>query len=290
MHTDSETAKSWYDNILSRTNDIIIKDDLLEIIKIRGPDFKIPRVIIEEMKSEKKNTDYTMPGHNYIGPGTRTTSNILKKIRATSKVDEIALHHDLDQFITQTDDHVKLSDDDAIRLSQYSTDYSDNPIAKIAMENFLGYGLGPKPDPKPEVFDYLHTLHSIDEERKDDDIHQVHKPTTLAMEYYSDQYEMTFNIPKGSDFIAKSQILPQTNVNNISPPLPPDNLQKQQSDDIKFLDVNTLQDYGLPEEVIIRYYESPDSQHDEHDYADDLFEDYHYGYDDIEDLYINEDL
>lgn len=290
MHSDSETAKSWYDYILSRPNEEAIKDDLLDIIRVRGPDFKIPRVIVEEMKSEKKNRDYTMPGHNYIGPGTRTTSNILKKIRATSKVDEIALHHDLDQLITQTDKHAKLSDDDAIKSSQYSTNYSDDPLAKLAMENLLGYGFGPKPDPKPEVFDYLHTLHELDEEHMDDEVHQVHYPTTLAKEYYSDQYEKAFNIPAGPDYIAKSQVMTQPDIKDVKPPLPPDNLQRQQSEDIKFLDINTLDDYGLPEEVLIRYNETPDPQHYEHDYADDMFEDYQYGYDNVEDLYINEDL
>ena len=127
--SQSETAKSWYDYILSRPEEeLSMKDDILEVIRLRGPDFKITKSVYDEMKSEKNNRDLTLPGYNYVGPGTKTASNIVKKIRASNKLDEIALHHDLDQYITRTDKDVKISDDDAIKLSKYSTNYSDYPL------------------------------------------------------------------------------------------------------------------------------------------------------------------
>lgn len=306
LASDSETAKSWYDRILSRPEEESIEDDLLEVIKVRGPDFKIPRVIINQMESEYKDRDYTLPGYKYVGPGTKTASNILKKVRASNKLDEIALHHDLDQYITRTDKDVKLSDDDAIKLSQYSTNYSDYPLAKIALENALGRGFGPKPDPKPEVFEYLDTLHNYDEAMMDDEIHQNHAPTTLSKEYYSDQYEMHYNIPKRQDYIPPIKDKEFIGVKELGyvsddqflKPDPPDNLSSSQypgTDQIHELYINKKisNGYGIPEEEAILYtIPEEEKDYDDHDFDDDI----DYERDDwfagtkINEFYINEDL
>lgn len=294
LASNSETAKSWYDYILSRPEEEMVKDDILEIIKQRGPDFKIPSVIYNEMKSEKLSTDYTLPGYNYVGPGTRTTSNILKKIRAKNKLDEIGLHHDLDQYITRTDKDVKLSDDDAIKLSQYSASYTDYPLAKVALENLLGKGFGPKPDPKLEVFEYLNTLHEMDEEHMNDDIHQNHLPTTLALEYIQDQYNNTIlgrqNYKPELDDLYKKELKKPEEPEFLSPPIPPDNLHNKGMENQELI-INKMNSYGIPEEENIMYVideDDDDYMLDDHDYyADDLFEDKGV---DVEELYINEDL
>lgn len=43
--------------------------------------------------------DLTLPGHNYLGPGTKIINNLNKGIVPTDNADKLALQHDIDYLL-----------------------------------------------------------------------------------------------------------------------------------------------------------------------------------------------
>lgn len=166
-----------------------------QILKTRGPSFEIPEFMAYELAAELDQTDFTMPGYNYVGPGTKSAYNILSKIRAKDALDEIALHHDLDMYLVRNQRDVQMSDQDAIGRSEQYVSIWSNPIGKTALENLLNRGFYTEPNPKTRIFDYLVDLHNEDEraaqDRYDSDDekwgYETHIPTVLEKLYNADR-------------------------------------------------------------------------------------------------------
>lgn len=53
------------------------------------------------LSNEKNNTQYHVPGFEYMGPGTRIATNIVNNVKPTNHTDHVALHHDLDYLRAQ---------------------------------------------------------------------------------------------------------------------------------------------------------------------------------------------
>lgn len=52
------------------------------------------------IESEKLSTEYHYPGTNYLGPGTRVTTNIVNDVQPTSYIDGLARQHDIDYMLS----------------------------------------------------------------------------------------------------------------------------------------------------------------------------------------------
>jgi len=203
LYSNNESIQGWLSLAKTRSADNKYISNLQEIKEVRGEKFQIPDYIAHELQMESASSewDLTAPGYNYMGPGTKVVSNILRKKRARDDLDEIALHHDLDMLQAHNIQDMKVSDADAIMLSKESVSYQSNPLGKLMLENLLGKGLGPKPKPKPRVFNYLNTLHQLDElEVEKSKRYKTHKQTTLAKEAVSTLYEQQYYAPEPDEY------------------------------------------------------------------------------------------
>jgi hypothetical protein len=83
----------------------------------------LKNLIKSGIEDEKHNTQFHMPGFNYMGPGTNIITNILKDVRPINETDHVALHHDLD-FLRANGDYMALMQSDwkAIKNSGFSLD------------------------------------------------------------------------------------------------------------------------------------------------------------------------
>jgi hypothetical protein len=61
---------------------------------------------------EKNNTDHTLPGHNYLGPGTAIVSNLINQLKPRDVADKNALIHDTAYLLAQNMQDVIQSDKD----------------------------------------------------------------------------------------------------------------------------------------------------------------------------------
>lgn len=192
-------GSNWSLDEFLATQEDGLREVFNEIFRIRGPDFEIPEFAAYAIQKEYQQsflTDKTLPTYNYLGPGTKTATNILKRIRGRNSLDETALHHDLDMYLTRDAQDISTSDRYAIQQSKINTSYWRQPVGKIALENMLNRGFGPVPDPNPELYDYLYSVHELDEyeierESQLDDsmggMYQNHGQTDLAKQYLQDK-------------------------------------------------------------------------------------------------------
>lgn len=51
---------------------------------------------------EMNNRDFTLPGHSYMGPGTRVVTNLVNDVKPTDYMDTISLEHDIDYVFAET--------------------------------------------------------------------------------------------------------------------------------------------------------------------------------------------
>lgn len=72
-------------------------DDLLNIDIInKYSQLYDEQAINKLIEKEKRNKQYHVPGYNYLGPGTKIGTNIIKGIKPINHLDELARRHDLD--------------------------------------------------------------------------------------------------------------------------------------------------------------------------------------------------
>lgn len=70
--------------------------------------------IHEMVNQEMNNIDFTLPGHNYEGPGTKFVTNIYNQLRPVNNTDKLALKHDLQYTLDPTQLGQVLADLEAI--------------------------------------------------------------------------------------------------------------------------------------------------------------------------------
>lgn len=62
-------------------------------------------------ESEHNNMDLTLPGYNYLGPGTKIVHNLLNDVQPVNKLDATAYEHDWDYLMAENDYDIKLADE-----------------------------------------------------------------------------------------------------------------------------------------------------------------------------------
>lgn len=55
--------------------------------------------------------DYTLPGHSYMGPGTKVITNLLNNLKPTDDVDKAAFEHDIDYVMAEDYEDIIAADD-----------------------------------------------------------------------------------------------------------------------------------------------------------------------------------
>jgi len=58
----------------------------------------------------KSEIDLTLPGFNYLGPGTKVIHNLIHNLKPTSDIDNIALNHDVNYLLSNNIEDIKLAD------------------------------------------------------------------------------------------------------------------------------------------------------------------------------------
>lgn len=58
---------------------------------------KLKRVL--ELEANSEQIDFTLPGHNYKGPGTHVIDNLINDLQPTDSVDYVAREHDVDYVL-----------------------------------------------------------------------------------------------------------------------------------------------------------------------------------------------
>lgn len=92
--------------------------------------------LAQALHKESDAIDLTVPGFNYLGPGTKTAANILANLKPTNRLDEIALHHDLAYLTAVTPQDVENADTRAAKnFAKYSDDSSLTSIFISALNN-----------------------------------------------------------------------------------------------------------------------------------------------------------
>lgn len=158
---------------------------ITEIEKYRGA---LPDYVKEFLIDEYGQSDYTLPGYNYVGPGTHLAENILNSKYPVNQLDEIALHHDLDMLLMVDELDALTADRDAIEASRLNVSYKSDPIAKAALENLLGKGLGPSPKPDVRMFKYLLDKHLHDTKHDNETFgFPEHYKTSLSKAFEADE-------------------------------------------------------------------------------------------------------
>ncbi len=75
---------------------------------------RLQRVIDAELDQY----DFTLPGHNYMGPGTRVITNLIEDLKPTDYMDQVSLDHDLDYVFAETSSDIIRADIDYVNQSQ----------------------------------------------------------------------------------------------------------------------------------------------------------------------------
>jgi len=60
------------------------------------------------------DSDWTLPGHNYAGPGTAVVDNLVNGVRPINNFDHAALHHDVDYLLSNSVSDIKTADSQMI--------------------------------------------------------------------------------------------------------------------------------------------------------------------------------
>lgn len=125
-----------------------------------------------EMSNEENNTQFHMPGYNYMGPGTKIITNIYRKIPYINYNDHVALHHDID-YVRANGNFIKTlkADIKAIRSSDQSlsglalkTGLTIRSILSILTMNKINFSRTAKTDEEANIIaDYLEQQHSKNE-------------------------------------------------------------------------------------------------------------------------------
>lgn len=76
----------------------------------------------------EESVDFTLPGYNYLGPGTKIVSNMLKDIEPVDYLDEIAYEHDWEYFRANTVKDIETADNKFTDKTKLLND----PMAKIS--------------------------------------------------------------------------------------------------------------------------------------------------------------
>lgn len=69
--------------------------------------------------NEHQITDYTLPGYNYLGPGTKILHNLLNNIVPIDHLDRTAYDHDWDYFSAKDSNEISRADENFISTSIY---------------------------------------------------------------------------------------------------------------------------------------------------------------------------
>lgn len=85
-------------------NDTPINNYLIEQSEV------LNNAIAKEHFNEHNNTDLTLPGYNYLGPGTKIIHNLLGEIKPKSVIDQIAFEHDWDYLGAETNKDMQEAD------------------------------------------------------------------------------------------------------------------------------------------------------------------------------------
>ena len=65
--------------------------------------FKTGNRDVDKILDQEEGGEWTVPGYNYVGPGTHTLEKIIRNVKPADKLDEAALAHDIDYAIMQND-------------------------------------------------------------------------------------------------------------------------------------------------------------------------------------------
>lgn len=90
------------------------------------------------LKLEKQQTDFTVPFHNYMGPGTKLTHNLIDDLLPTDYMDAISLDHDFEYLMAENKQDVLDADQ---RFSERATG-PEGTVASLALsfKNKLPFG------------------------------------------------------------------------------------------------------------------------------------------------------
>lgn len=67
---------------------------------------KLRRII----NQEKLQDDHTLPGFNYLGPGTKVITNLIAGVTPTSVNDRVAMEHDFDYVLSEDVSDIQYAD------------------------------------------------------------------------------------------------------------------------------------------------------------------------------------
>ncbi len=69
---------------------------------------------LSEIGELEDTAQFHMPGHNYMGPGTHTISNILSQLEPVDSVDKLSRKHDLDYLKARNNNDLLAADNSMI--------------------------------------------------------------------------------------------------------------------------------------------------------------------------------
>ena len=103
------------------------------------------------MTREEQNTEYHMPGFNYMGPGTKIATRVMNKVRPTNALDAASLIHDVEYL-----KHKQFSADNNMYKNIVSHSITNIPIANYIRTSFLAKDLiGYELQTDPKLYELL---------------------------------------------------------------------------------------------------------------------------------------
>lgn len=85
-------------------------------------------LVIDKVHAAEHNTiDFTLPGYNYLGPGTKILHKLMKNIQPVDHLDQNAYEHDWDYFSAKDSDDINRTDE-----SFSSTSLYDGNLGKLS--------------------------------------------------------------------------------------------------------------------------------------------------------------
>jgi hypothetical protein len=110
-----------------------------------GPRYHNPlyQAFQKAVQEEHTGNDFTLPGYNYLGPGTKIVHNLLNDVKPVDMLDEFAYQHDWEYFNANDTLDIQLADRkfrDRIWFNAPSGQDPPTILANLAMQakpNFL---------------------------------------------------------------------------------------------------------------------------------------------------------
>ena len=112
--------------------------------------------LLDIMETEQANFDFTLPFHNYEGPGTKFVTNLYNKLEPVNNTDKLAMKHDLQYTLDPSQLGQLKADLDAI-ISGFGTPLSSFPdvLSRIALELGLTAKTMLTPSPIYQIYKQL---------------------------------------------------------------------------------------------------------------------------------------